>query len=115
MYSIVVLALLEVLIVECSSVNQPRYKGGFFIRNGITRNVLKTILLAICRKDKIHQWKINSFQKETFKIQIRLFTLFCLPEYFRGLLTLAVYIMCHLYSSTVKSRRTLVPLLFHCQ
>ena len=46
--------------------------------------------------------------------QIHLFMLFHSSEYLLWSSNLAVYIVHHLYASTVKSCKPLVPLLFHC-
>ena len=59
MYSIVVLVLLKVFnygMFIHKSANVQAYVGGFFIQNGITHVVLKMILSAICRKEKVCQW-----------------------------------------------------------
>ena len=74
--SIIALELLEVIKLwhVYPWISQGTNLGGIFTRNNITYIVPKTILLAICRKEKVCWWNQQPLETFHFEIQVCLFT-----------------------------------------
>ena len=99
--------------MACSFVNQPKYKPRRLFSYKTAYHVLYIIGYAGKRKIVIG---MMAFRNVSFKIQIHLFMLLYPPEHI--LLwssNLAVYVIRHVYASTIKSHKPLVPLSFEWQ